>query len=150
MDKEKLSAILEEILPEFSKSGLNCAESVLLAMCRYWDLDAPFVPKIATAFGGGFAAQRDACGCLTGGLMAIGLKLGREAAGNREPAYSAGKALIEWVDKEAGSHTCGVLIGQDPKRPETMRDSRAPGGSHETVCRPLVVKTCEYLAENIK
>ena len=59
---EKLHAILSGKLFAFENGGLNCAETVLSAMCEYWDMDAPFAPKIATAFGGGLtmsAIKRD-------------------------------------------------------------------------------------------
>lgn len=84
MNEQKLEKILQEKLPVFESGGLNCAETVLSVMCAYWDLDAPFVPRIATAFGGGLAATRGVCGALTGGLMAIGLRLGRDEGGDRQ------------------------------------------------------------------
>lgn len=150
MNREKLDGILAEILPEFTRGGLNCAESVLLTMCRYWEMDAPFAPQIATAFGGGMAAQRDVCGCCTGALMVIGLRLGRDVGGNRGPCYTAAQTFLKWMDAEYGTRLCGVLIDQDPSRPETMHDSRAKGGKHESVCRPLIRRVCEYLVENIE
>lgn len=148
MNEQKLEKILQEKLPVFESGGLNCAETVLSVMCAYWDLDAPFVPRIATAFGGGLAATRGVCGALTGGLMAIGLRLGRDEGGDRKPAYSAGLAFIEWFEeRNNATRQCGELIGL--KRGCAV-DSRSHGDAHERVCRPLVVASCRYLAENIE
>ena len=146
MNREKLDAILMGKLFAFENGGLNCAETVLSAMCEYWDMDAPFAPRIATAFGGGLAATRGVCGAVTGGLMAIGLKLGREAGGDRVPAYEVANAFMEWVEREYGSRDCSDLIGMKRGEPG---DSRSHGEVSKTVCQPLIRSVCEYLAERL-
>ena len=143
MDEQRLEAILEKKLPVFMAGGLNCAETVLCVMCQYWGIDAPFAPKIATAFGGGMAATRGVCGAVTGALMAIGLRLGREEGGDRAPAYEAARRYIEWFEGEHGSRECAGLIGLSRG---DARDSRSHGDAHVRVCRPAVVGACRYLA----
>lgn len=60
-------------------NGFNCAESVLLATSheKFAQSIGGIIPRIATGFGGGIARNGDVCGALTGGVMAIGLALGR-------------------------------------------------------------------------
>ncbi|NLF28086.1 MAG: C_GCAxxG_C_C family protein [Clostridiales bacterium] len=143
---EKLHAILSGKLFAFENGGLNCAETVLSTMCEYWNMDAPFAPKIATAFGGGLAATRGVCGAVTGGLMAIGLKLGREVGGDRAPAYDLAREFMEWVEREYGSRDCSDLIGMKRGEPG---DSRNHADANKTVCQPLIQSVCEYLAERL-
>lgn len=147
MIDEKLEAIVQRKLLAFESGGLNCAESVLSALCEYWDLDAPFAPKIATAFGGGLAATRGVCGAVTGGLMAIGLKLGREQGGDRAPAYDVAREFMEWVERDYGSRDCSDLIGMKRGEPG---DSRHHADASKAVCQPLIMKVCGYLAERLQ
>ena len=57
---------------------LNCAESVLRGVCYAQGIDLPDIAKrMATPFGGGVGRSEDICGALTGGVMAIGVCLGR-------------------------------------------------------------------------
>lgn len=132
----------------FSAGALNCAETVLSTTLEVWGLELPFIPQIATPFGGGMGAMRSTCGACTGALMAIGIALGRKPGGDREPAYSAAQAFLRWMNAEYGTHDCGELIHQDPANPEKYRDSRLCD-THETVCRPLIERVVRYLVENI-
>ena len=132
------------------KSGLNCAESVLLTMCEYWELDAACAPAIATPFGGGFAGTQLSCGAMTGGLMAIGLRLGRDdEKGDRQPSYQAAKAFMNWFIKEMETTGCREITGIDMSNPEQNAAFRAPQGRHDTVCVPLVGRVTAYLAEHV-
>ncbi len=143
MDRQKLDAILARKLPVFTASGLNCAETVLSTMCAYWDVESPLIPRIATPFGGGLAATRGVCGAVSGALMAIGLRLGREEGGDREAAYTAARRYMEWFEANYGTRDCADLIGLRRGEPG---DSRHHGDAHVRVCRPLVIAACEHLA----
>jgi len=100
-------------------SGYNCAESVLLALARHQNVESPIVPKIATPFGGGMARTGSICGCVTGALMGIGLRLGRtRSTEDRQKAYSAATDFLNGFEKRFGSLTCRDLIGCDLRTPE--------------------------------
>lgn len=72
---------------QYFNTGYNCAESVLLAVCResgYTESEiVKFIPRMATGFllrfhyggqvGGGIARNGGICGALSGAIMAIGL-----------------------------------------------------------------------------
>ena len=144
---ERLEAILSENLELFRAQKLNCAESVLCSLLKYWGEDGDFAPRIATAFGGGICGRQGLCGALTGGLMAIGMKLGRQKPGDdKAPANQAGKALLSWAEGEHATLECRALTGTDFTNPEENARFRAPGGAHEAVCESLVAQVVRRLA----
>lgn len=104
-------------------SGFNCAESVLLAVGKEMDYNqAGGLPRIATGFGGGIARNGSLCGALTGGIMAIGLTLGRDDnQGSRDPCYPAVDRLFNGFLGKFGSSQCHDLIGVDLKTPEGQK-----------------------------
>ncbi len=104
-------------------SGLNCAESVLLAVGKELDYgQAGGLPRIATGFGGGIARNGNLCGALSGGIMAIGLALGRDdSRGSRDPCYPAVDRLFNGFLEKFGSSQCRDLIGVDLKTPEGQK-----------------------------
>ncbi len=102
-------------------SGYNCAESVLLTCCPGCGGDC--LPRIATGFGGGIAGNGGLCGALAGGIMALGLALGRDQAqGSREPCYPAVDRLFLGFEARFGSSLCRNLLGANLKTPEGRQD----------------------------
>jgi len=99
-------------------SGFNCAESILLTLSSGLGRkdSRSFIPRIATGFGGGVGRNGDMCGALSGGVMAIGLALGRDKAEeSRDPCYAAVDRFYTDFVKEFGSSKCRELIGIDLK-----------------------------------
>src|SRR5512139_935739 len=97
---------------ESFSSGLNCAESVSLALARAQAVDTELLPRMATAFGGGMARSCGQCGALTGGLMGMSLALGRAGSeGSVEAAYAATRELIRDFQSAFGSRNCQELLG---------------------------------------
>jgi C_GCAxxG_C_C family probable redox protein len=64
----------------FFHSGFNCAESILKAFVEMYNKKPdPCLTKIASGFGGGFGGSHcEACGALTGGIIAISWIFGRK------------------------------------------------------------------------
>lgn len=147
---ERLETILSENLELFRAQKLNCAEAVLCTMLKLWGEEGGFAPRIAMAFGGGVCGRQGLCGALTGGLMAVGMKLGRRRPGDdKAPANQAGKALLAWAEGEYPSLDCRALTGVDFSDSEDNARFRAPGGAHETVCERLVAQVVRRLAETL-
>ncbi len=147
---ERFEAILKENLDLFRTGKLNCAETVLTTLSQYYGETGGFAPRIATAFGGGICSRQGICGAVTGGLMAIGLKLGRKNPGDdKAPANEAGKSLLKWVEENYPSLDCRALADADFSDPEQLARFRAPGGAHETVCVPLVEAVSRRLAKTL-
>lgn len=142
---QRLEDILIEVGQEFKAGRANCAESVLLGISRYFGWKSDCIPRIATPFGGGFGGTQHTCGAFSGGLMALGLRYGREVGGDKGPSYQRAQALVAWFQQQYGALDCRTLVG-DMAEPSF----RQPGGKHETCCERLVPAVCRYLVAELE
>ncbi len=82
---------------EHLSEGYWSADSILLSAAKY--LKKPeSVVSVATGFGGGLL-QKDLCGYLTGGVMAIGLFAGPtrpDDTASRERCHNLTKEFVDW------------------------------------------------------
>ena len=145
-DYKKLNDILDKNIAAFDRREINCAETVLLSMCEYMDVDNQLVPRIATAFGGGMGGSQSMCGAVTGGLMALGIIAGRDLGGDQMPCKALAAQFMRDFLTVHGAITCMGLTGVDMKDPVQMAAFRAPGGKHHTVCTGCVRWTANYIA----
>jgi C_GCAxxG_C_C family probable redox protein len=99
---------------EYLESGFWCAESVLLAVAEVKGVQSDMIPKIATGFCSGMARTGSQCGALSGGIMSIGLLLGRSIPGSPVNAvYSRVEKLRQDFEEQFGSTSCSELLGLD-------------------------------------
>lgn len=102
----------EQLALAYSESGLHCAESVASAITQLFCPDQTEVAcRMATGFGGGMGGSRqEACGALTGGVLAIGLLCGRTTPEQgRETAYQVSVAYRERFMARFGGTICQAL-----------------------------------------
>jgi C_GCAxxG_C_C family probable redox protein len=90
-DKERLLKMIEEEACDNEIRYWGCSQAVLDALQRHLKLKGGDTFKAATAFAGGVAGNREACGALIGCIMAIGLASGRAR-------YETGKIGLEQAD----------------------------------------------------
>lgn len=135
-----------ELAAEHFTRDYNCCESMLLAACHYLNIDAWIIPRIATPFGGGISGHSYICGALSGALMAIGLKYGRDNCNQeREPAKErAGRFIRRFIDKY-GTVNCSSIIGCDAADIEARKEH-----IRSTICTPLVREVAHWLAEELE
>lgn len=62
-----------DLARQLHQQGYNCAQSVLIASEQYTELDPGIAQKVACGFGGGVRCG-EICGCVTGGVMALGCR----------------------------------------------------------------------------
>jgi len=99
---------------EYMESGFWCAESVLLAVAEAKGIQSDLIPKIATGFCSGMARTGGQCGALSGGILCIGLILGRSTPGSPVNAvYSRVEKLRQDFEEQFGSTGCSDLLGLD-------------------------------------
>lgn len=120
---EELKEKAKDLAKGYFKSGLNCSESVVLAI---HDLEFSDLPKevvaMATGFGGGMGLSGNTCGCLTGLMMAVGMVHGRsnplaaESAKERIKQLNGNPGLYRFFnqiprrfEQEFGSTNCREL-----------------------------------------
>jgi hypothetical protein len=94
----------------------GCAQVIVDAFMREWNLRDPLVTRSATAFLGGMLSSYT-CGVHVAGLMILGLLIGRE---NIEegldgvfPIAIPGQDLIRRLNAKIGNHSCEELTGVD-------------------------------------
>ena len=121
----------EQLAQTYSESGLHCAESVASAITQLFCPDqVEIVCRMATGFGGGLGGSRqEACGALTGGVLAIGLLCGRTTPEQgREAAYQISAAYRERFMAHFGATIC-----------QTLRDNFSTTDTR-TACRSLTAE----------
>ncbi|MBN1432082.1 MAG: C_GCAxxG_C_C family protein [Methanomicrobiaceae archaeon] len=107
---------------ELFKSGLNCAQSVILAFAGDLGVDAETSKRIARGFGSGMATG-DTCGAVSGGIMAISLFVIDEgdAGAAKKKTYELAREFKKRFSEEAGSLMCRNILGYDVNDPESMK-----------------------------
>jgi len=116
----------------------NCAESVLRGVCHSQGIELSDQGKMmATPFGGGVGRSEDICGALTGGVMGIGIVMGRKSAEeDRLRSYDAAGKLYKLFHGRFGSTCCKVLNKSDFKSP----DHRVRCGVFVSECTRLALE----------
>lgn len=110
MDNEKVVESAES----YASKRFLCSESVLLAISDWLRVQNELIPKIATGFGAGIRGCGSVCGAITGGIMALGLKFGRnEVKEQAANPYWFGRELLERFEREFGHVLCRELTGCD-------------------------------------
>ncbi len=98
----------------FFKEEFICAESVLMTMQDYLGLEKN--PAIATGFGAGIARRGSVCGAVTGAILAINLKYGRQKAEDKESikqTYIRASEFYKKFEEKIGSAICYDIIKCD-------------------------------------
>lgn len=99
---------------EYFKLRYHCSESTILSLAEYLDVKSPIIPRIATGFHGGFGASGLICGAISGAVMALSLKFGRD---NLElgpwTASDKVKELVKSFKEEIGTLYCSEITQID-------------------------------------
>ena len=141
----KIEKVSEEIVCEKFKQGFNCAQIVLGYVSDKVGIDNDKALKISTAFGGMFGGH--ICGCVTGAIMAFGLKYGYDEpnAIDQKNAVLAKKAEFERkFIAENKSVVCKEILGHDPSIPEELAIAMEKNLIF-TVCPKAVCSACKIL-----
>ncbi len=96
---------------EYFESGFHCAEAVTAAVLDAFDENHSQALAHATAFGGGMGRTfNEACGALSGGLIAIGHLYGRQNSGEDWdiPANLGAQYREKFIEIYQTAH-CGTL-----------------------------------------
>ena len=143
-------AMTEEKARECYAGGIDCSQVVFGHAAERLGLDKDTAWKIAACFGGGmFCGER--CGCVTGALMALGLKYGHHELGDQETKAELMGVLKEFTDafaEENGSLICKELIKYDVSKPEELAVA-LESGIMMNLCPKLAVSACEILDDLI-
>lgn len=90
-EKEQLLRTIEQHAHDCEVIYWGCAQAVLDALQRHFNIGGGEVFKSASALAGGVSGTHEVCGALLGGVMAIGLAYGRAK-------FEVGKVCREQLD----------------------------------------------------
>ncbi|MDD4716174.1 MAG: C-GCAxxG-C-C family protein [Oscillospiraceae bacterium] len=135
----------EDALKGFGE-GFDCSQVVLRYAAEKLGMDTDLALKVASAFGGGMW-QGETCGCVTGALMALGLKYGHCKPDDADTKNLLLRKKKEFEDKfkeKNNSLICKEILGQDLSKPQGMQ-AIMEKGLLATVCPHLVCDACDIL-----
>ncbi len=109
----------EKIVRELMGKYHNCAQCTLVGIQRSTGSENEDLTKASTGFGGGIGGIQSTCGALTGGVLGLSLKYGRDASylsgpvdaalKKQEEAIEQTARLVKWFEREFGSTLCAEL-----------------------------------------
>ncbi len=143
----------EDRIQQIYDSGFNCAESVLKACQELYQLPGTeMVPKAASGFGGGIGRKGSVCGALSGGILALGLAMGRmdpHDAAARDRIYAKARELSERFEREFGTVLCANLTQCDLGTPEGQKKFKERG-LHKNLCSKFVQGVTKWVGKMIE
>jgi len=132
------------------KEGFDCSQQVLAYAAGRHNLgmDEKEAFKIGAPFGGGMW-NGDTCGCVSGALMAIGLRYGHCGPYDKETKALLTAKTVEFEKKfveRNGSLICRNILGYNLTMPEELKKIMEKN-LFFTVCTGLICSACEILDE---
>lgn len=126
----------EEKANELLKQQYHCSQALFGAFAGDFGIDLKTAFKISTCFGAGMR-QGETCGCITAGLMVLGMGFGFFDPQDRELEMYGNRKTEEFIRRfrEAmnGKTVCREILGKDITKPNEMAQIRKEG---------LILKTC--------
>ncbi len=120
----------EERANELLRQDYHCSQALFGAFAGDLGLDIKTALKLSTCFGVGMR-QGDVCGCVTAGLMILGVAFGFDDPQERELEVFGNKKTEEFISlfKEAmgGSYLCKDILHTDVSNPQGMAKMRQEG-----------------------
>jgi C_GCAxxG_C_C family probable redox protein len=144
----KIENVSENFTKECFVQGIDCSQIVLGYAADKAGINSDEALRISSAFGGGMWAGR-ACGCVTGALMALGLKYGHSKPGETERKNTMLAKKNEFEQKftaEYKSVVCKDILGYDLSIPEEMNRIMEKNLLF-TLCPKVVCSACKMLDE---
>jgi C_GCAxxG_C_C family probable redox protein len=93
--------------------GFNCAQAIVFAFSDKLDTAAQPALRAATGFGAGMGRKQSVCGAVTGGIIVLGVLLGRgtsDGPDKQEEAYAVVRWFMDGFEKKFGTTVCGRLL----------------------------------------
>jgi len=112
----------------FFKS-MNCSQAVLEVFASSFGMEAVTARKIAAAFAGGMGRGSE-CGAVTGALMVIGMRYGKNKAKDAkadEKTFAKGAEFIKEFKARHLQVKCSALLGINMGTPEGVKKAEQMG-----------------------
>jgi C_GCAxxG_C_C family probable redox protein len=131
------------------REGFSCSQAVAAAFAEDLGLDRDMALRLSQPFGGGIARRADWCGAVTGALLVIGLKHGRDKAKDeaaRDRTYALVRKFVDAFTARHGHFRCKDLLGCDIGTPEGQKKAEDLN-LHKTRCEDYVRDAAAMLEE---
>ena len=122
----------------------------MLAVSASLEIESELIPRVATGMAGGICGTNNICGALSGGVMAMGIVMGRDnPSGQRNDISKAAKKLIQTFSNRYGDTNCWQLLGLHPTSTSEVEviDLTVQGVSCDIYAEDVVMITMEILDE---
>ena len=131
---------------EYFNHGFCCAESVLIAVSKNYEIESYLIPKIATGFCGGLGKTDSLCGALTGGVLCINIIAGcTEPNADRAENYELIQDLTDYFRDDIGALNCKDVCGYDLTTLTGQKEYEK--SNTKSRCTEVVEKTTEKVLE---
>jgi len=157
--KEEILKKAYELGFKYEKEYMGCCQCALAALQDTLRMENDAVFKAGTGFAGGIGATgAGPCGALTGGVMIISSKIGRERKNFKDPerirwkTYELAKKLYDKFIEEYGSGNCSDIQKKLMGRPFNLWDPADfeefdKAGGHSEKCPSVVGNAARWTAE---
>ena len=130
---------------KMAEKGFLCSEAVFKAIASAQGSTSELIPKVATGFAAGLGRSGEICGALSGAILGLGIKYGRNTPKDpplgRRPYWFATE-LIQKFKERAGAVTCVGILGLDLSDPEDL-ETYYRLNHWSTTCRKLIMESTE-------
>ena len=164
IEKEKILDRITKKAGDYEEVAISCSQATLAALQEEFNLGGgKDVIKVAT-FMPGIASRKETCGAVVGGLMALGLKFGKDKINDSEPVTPDEKEAMfksrekawrfcEVFKKEFGSTMCGDIrpriMGRDYNSMDPIERQQFLDDDGPKKCRVLSEKAARIAASII-
>ncbi len=161
MSNSEIISKAVETAVAFEKAHHGCSQCVLAGIMNAFKIEKPDVFRASTGFSGGMGCTGRTCGALTGGILSIGLFVGRDlsdledAPRRRWQNFALVKDLIERYETTFGSLDCRsvqekiVGIGVDLWDPDEAKRFGSQYDGHVKCAEGVVGVVAEWTAQTI-
>ena len=142
----------EKISIDYFRSGLNCAQSIVLAFADDLKLDRELAVSISCGFGGGMGRLQETCGAATGSFIVLGTNSCRNHTNNsdrKEDAYSDIQKFSEKFTSIYGTMNCKELLNANLRTEEGQQQVKE-NNLQEVVCEKCIADAVKITGELIK
>jgi C_GCAxxG_C_C family probable redox protein len=161
IEKEKILDRVAEKAGDYEERAISCSQGTLAALQEEFNLGGGEDVIKAAIFMPGMASRKETCGALVGGLMALGLKFGRDKIRDPEPDTPEGREetirlrekawrFCEEFKKEFGSAMCGdirpKIMGRDYNTMDPIERQRFLDDDGARKCRVPAEKAARIAA----
>ena len=143
----KTNITADQALEGFGK-GIVCSQATFANFAEQMGIDRETALKLASPYGGG-SWRGEQCGCVVGGLMAIGLKYGQGDVFDHEKDEIMKAKSQEFMTRFAdayGSCICREILVYDISIPEEAAKIMEEN-KFGNVCCKAVVDACDILVD---